>query len=99
MSHIIASAAIRGAHKIAAQAEELLTRSVAKNGRDCTVEFPNTAYYLPIIHSMLGLTPSTLGDLEEVIDEIKKLLPPMVAASILMDRILSRGSGWGQLMT
>jgi acetyl-CoA synthase len=78
MSQIIASAAIRGAHKIAAQAEEMLARSIDKNGKDYTVEFPNTAYYLPIIHSMLGLTPSTLGDLEEVIDEIKKLLPPMV---------------------
>lgn len=78
MSHIIASAAIRGAHKIAAQAEQMLARSIDKNGRECTVEFPNTAYYLPIIHSMLGLKPSTLGDLEEVIDEIKGLLPAMV---------------------
>ena len=68
MSRIIASAAIRGTHKIAGQAEQMLAQSIEKNGRDCTVEFPNTAYYLPIIHSMLGLTPSTLGDLEEVID-------------------------------
>ena len=78
MSRIIASAAIRGAHKLAAQAEQMLAGCIEKNGRDCTVEFPNTAYYLPIIHSMLGLTPSTLGDLEEVISEIKKLLPATV---------------------
>jgi acetyl-CoA synthase len=58
MSHIIASAAIRGAHKIAVKAEQMLAQSIEKNGRDCTVEFPNTAYSLPIIHSMLGLTPS-----------------------------------------
>jgi acetyl-CoA synthase len=82
MSRIIASAAIRGAHKIAAQAEEMLARSIEKNGRECTVEFPNTAYYLPIIHSMLGLTPSNLGDLEEVINEIKGLLPAMVDEDI-----------------
>lgn len=82
MSRIIASAAIRGAHKIAAQAEQMLARSIEKNGRECTVEFPNTAYYLPIIHSMLGLTPSNLGDLEEVINEIKGLLPAMVDEDI-----------------
>jgi acetyl-CoA synthase len=78
MSRIIASAAIRGAHKIAEKAEQMLAQSIEKNGRDCAVEFPNTAYYLPIIHSMLGLTPSTLGDLEEVISEIKGLLPERV---------------------
>ncbi|MHC5085408.1 MAG: acetyl-CoA decarbonylase/synthase complex subunit alpha/beta, partial [Planctomycetota bacterium] len=82
MSHIIASAAIRGAYTIAEKAEKMLAQSIEKNGRECTVEFPNTAYYLPIIHSMLGLTPSTLGDLEEVIDEIKGLLPEKVGDEI-----------------
>jgi acetyl-CoA synthase len=82
MSHIIASAAIRGAYTIAEKAEKMLAQSIEKNGRECTVEFPNTAYYLPIIHSMLGLTPSTLGDLEEVIDEIKGLLPKKVGDDI-----------------
>ncbi|MHC4258418.1 MAG: acetyl-CoA decarbonylase/synthase complex subunit alpha/beta [Planctomycetota bacterium] len=82
MSHIIASAAIRGAYTIAEKAEKMLAQSIEKNGRECTVEFPNTAYYLPIIHSMLGLTPSTLGDLEEVIDEIKGLLPEKVGDDI-----------------
>ena len=54
MSRIIASGAIRGAHKIAQQAQEILTRTIEKNGKDCPVEFPNTAYYLPIIYSMTG---------------------------------------------
>jgi acetyl-CoA synthase len=78
MSRIIASAAIRGAYKIAAQAEKALANSIEKNGSDCVVEFPNTAYYLPIIHSMLGLTPGTLGELEEVMTEVRGLLPPLV---------------------
>jgi len=82
MSHIIASAAIRGAYTIAEKAEKMLAQSIEKNGRECTVEFPNTAYYLPIIHSMLGLSPSTLGDLEGVIDEIKGLLPEKVGDDI-----------------
>ena len=54
MSKIIASAAIRGAHKIAKQAEEILDRAVKQKGEDCNVEFPNTGYYMPIIYSMTG---------------------------------------------
>jgi acetyl-CoA synthase len=59
MSKLIASAAIRGAHKIARQAEELLTRAIQEKGRDAKVEFPNTGYYLPIIYSMTGRTVSS----------------------------------------
>ena len=50
MSRIIASAAIRGAHKITKQAEEILSRAIKEKGKDCKVEFPNTGYYIPIIY-------------------------------------------------
>lgn len=79
MSRIIASAAIRGAHKIAKQAEQMLEKAIEEKGGDCRVEFPNTAYYLPIIHSMLGLVPQTLDDLEPVMAEVKRLLPAPVS--------------------
>ena len=46
MSKIIASAAIRGAHKITKQAEDMLARAIAEKGKDCRVEFPNTGYFL-----------------------------------------------------
>jgi acetyl-CoA synthase len=78
MSRLIASSAIRGAHKIAKQAEELLARAVKAKGRDSKVEFPNTGYYLPIIYSMTGRTVQTLVDLEAVMEEVKRLLPPQV---------------------
>ena len=82
MSRIIASAAIRGAHKIAKQAEEMLAKAVEQKGSDCKVEFPNTAYYLPIIYSMTGIEVSTLADMEQVIDEIKTLLPEPVSEDV-----------------
>ena len=82
MSHIIASGAIRGAHSIAGQARKALAASIEKNGKDCHVEFPNTAYSLPVIHSMLGLSPETLGDLEEVMVEIDGLLPAFVSEDV-----------------
>ena len=80
MSRIIASAAINGAHKIARQAEEILTKAIAEKGKDCRVEFPNTGYYIPIIYSMTGRAVETLADLEDVLnEEIKSLLPEPVS--------------------
>jgi len=79
MSRIIASAAIRGAHKIAKQAEDILARAIKEKGKDCQVEFPNTGYYIPIIYSITGRAVEKLGDFEEVTaEEIKPLLPPLV---------------------
>jgi len=78
MSRLIASSAIRGAHKITKQAEELLARAIQAKGRDSKVEFPNTGYYLPIIYSMTGRTVQTLADLEAVMEEVRGLLPPFV---------------------
>jgi len=80
MSRIIASAAIKGAHKIARQAEEILGKAVSQRGPDCKVEFPNTGYYIPIIYSMTGRAVETLADFESVMEkEIKPLLPAPVA--------------------
>ncbi|NIA16761.1 MAG: CO dehydrogenase/CO-methylating acetyl-CoA synthase complex subunit beta, partial [Planctomycetes bacterium] len=78
MSRIIASAAIRGAHKIAAQAQEMLTKTIEKKGSDCKVEFPNTAYYLPIIYSMTGIEVQKLADMQQVMEEVNALLPEPV---------------------
>ncbi len=78
MSKIIASAAIRGAYKIAEQAEEILSKAIKEKGDDCRVEFPNTGYYMPIIYSMTGRSVKTLADFEEVLKEVKDLLPPHV---------------------
>ena len=78
MSKIIASAAIRGAHKIAKQAEDILTKAIKEKGEDCKVEFPNTGYYMPIIYSMTARPVEKLADFKEVMQEIKGLLPPLV---------------------
>ena len=79
MSKIIASAAIRGAHKIVKQAEDCLSHAINEKGRDCKVEFPNTGYYIPIIYSMTGRAVEKLADFEDVMEgEIKTLLPPLV---------------------
>ncbi len=79
MSKIIASAAIRGAHKIIKQAEDYLAHAIKEKGRDCPVAFPNTGYYIPIIYSMTGRAVEKLADFEQVMaQEIKPLLPEPV---------------------
>jgi acetyl-CoA synthase len=77
MSRLIATRAIRGAHKLVARAERELSAAIAEKGPDARVEFPNTGYYLPISHGILGLRIETLGGLEDLLAEAKKLLPPI----------------------
>lgn len=82
MSKIIASAAIRGAHKLAQQAREILDKAVKEKGADCDVALPNTGYYVPIIYSMTGIAVEKLSDFETVFEQINDLLPPQVDQDI-----------------
>lgn len=77
MSKIIASAAIRGAHKIVARAEEALNQAIETYGADTPVAFPNTGYYLPVIYGITGMQVEKIGDLKPVLDKAKELLPPV----------------------
>lgn len=82
MSKIIASAAIRGARKIFAQAEAKYREALEKYGPDQEIGFPNTAYYLPIIYSMTGIAVSKVKDMERVLDMCRRLIPPPVRESV-----------------
>jgi acetyl-CoA synthase len=82
MSKIICSAAIRGAQKIIDMAENSYEDAVKKYGKDKEVSFPNTAYYLPIIYSMLGAKVEKLGDMEDIFKECRGLMPPVVTGDI-----------------
>ncbi|MFH0888215.1 MAG: acetyl-CoA decarbonylase/synthase complex subunit alpha/beta [Planctomycetota bacterium] len=77
MSKLIATRAIRGAHKLVARAEKELNESLDKCGPNKKIEFPNTGYYLPISHGMLGMNITELGQLTELLTEAKKLLHPI----------------------
>ena len=78
MSKIIASAAIRGAHKIVGQADQKWQQAMDKWGANEPVGFPNTAYYLPVIYGILGEKVEKLGDMEPILKKCKALLPPPV---------------------
>jgi len=78
VSKIIASAAIRGAHKIAARVEKKYAEVLPKYGPEKEIGFPDTAYYLPIIYAMLGIPVKNLGDCQLVFQRARKLLPQPV---------------------
>jgi len=84
VSKIICSAAIRGAHKIAYRVEKKYADILKKYGPDQEIAFPDTAYFLPIIYSMLGIPVQNLGDCQQVFQRCRKLLPPLVKAQMAL---------------
>lgn len=77
MSKIIATKAIRGAHSLVSRAENELKLAISNSGPETKVEFPNTGYFLPISHGILGLKIETLAGLQELLQEARNLLPPI----------------------
>jgi len=77
MSRFIATRAIRGANNIVQEADQILRRALREKGSDTVVQFPNTAYYLPLILGMTGREVEKLGDLVPVMDQAKSLLHPV----------------------
>ncbi|MDR1546574.1 MAG: CO dehydrogenase/CO-methylating acetyl-CoA synthase complex subunit beta [Deltaproteobacteria bacterium] len=78
MSKLVAFAAIQGGYNIVQKAEGIYARALEKYGPDQKLEFPNTAYYLPVIYSLLGFPVKTLGDAKKPLEVARQLLPPHV---------------------
>jgi acetyl-CoA synthase len=82
MSKIIATAAIRGAHSIVAECDELLARTITEKGKEAKVEFPETAYFLPMIYALLGEEVKQVGDMPPILDYTKGLLHEVPSESL-----------------
>ncbi|MEW6716488.1 MAG: acetyl-CoA decarbonylase/synthase complex subunit alpha/beta [Chloroflexota bacterium] len=77
MSRYIATRAIRGANALVTEAELMLQKAIEEKGPDTRVEFPNTAYYLPLILGMTGQKVDTVGQLKPILEHARSLLHPM----------------------
>jgi len=77
MSRIIATAAIRGAHTYVKKARTQLQQAVNTFGPEQKVEFPNTAYYLPLALALTGIEVDSIRSAEEALDRAAALLPPI----------------------
>lgn len=75
MSRLVAFAAIQGAYNIVSKAEGKFKQAMDKYGPNQPIGFPNTAYYLPIIYSILGTKIEKLADAEPVMKLCRELLP------------------------
>ncbi len=75
MSRIIATAAIKGAHKYVAEAEQKLAETMEAKGGAHKLEFPNTAFNLPLILALTGIRVKTLEEAQEPLRIARGLLP------------------------
>jgi len=78
MSKLVAFAAIQGGYKVVSQVEGELAQALETYSADTKVGFPNTAYYLPVIYSLLGMKVETLEDLIKPLKFARGLLPPPI---------------------
>jgi len=78
MSKLVAFAAIQGAYNIVSKAEGIYKRALQTHGGAQKLEFPNTAYYLPIIYSLTGIKVTDLDSAKQVMEFARNLLPPHI---------------------
>jgi acetyl-CoA synthase len=78
MSKLVAFAAIQGAYNIVSQVEGEYKKALETFSADTKVGFPNTAYYLPVIYSLLGIKVESLEGIKKAMDVVRKLLPPHI---------------------
>ncbi len=81
MSRYIATRAIRGANALVTEAELMLNQALKEKGPETPVSFPNTAYYIPVIAGMTGVTVEKLGQLQQIINHARGLLHPTPSAN------------------
>ncbi|MFH0762431.1 MAG: CO dehydrogenase/CO-methylating acetyl-CoA synthase complex subunit beta, partial [Candidatus Omnitrophota bacterium] len=77
MSKIVAEAAIRGAQDIYNQAAGFLDKAIKEKGSGQKIGFPETAFYLPLAHALLGAKVETLKDAAPILAHAKSLLPQL----------------------
>ncbi len=82
MSRFIATSAIRGAHAVVKQADDMLKDALKKLGPDVPINFKDkegvgTAFYLPVIYGYSGHKVEKLSDLAWPLAHARSLLPPI----------------------
>jgi acetyl-CoA synthase len=78
MSKLVAFAAIQGAYNIVSKTEGAYKRALETYGGAQKLEFPNTAYFLPIIYSLTGIKVTDMDSARRPLEFARSLLPPHV---------------------
>ncbi len=74
MSENMEVQAVQGARQLVDEAEQLLQHMLALHGPEAQFTFPNTVYYLPLILGSSARAVETVGDLQPVLQQARKLI-------------------------
>jgi len=72
----IAGGVARGVRRYYDLATSRYEEALSSMDASTPVEFPNTGYYLPVIYAITGHAVEKLEDIQWVLDEAEKLIPP-----------------------
>jgi len=72
---VIAGGAARGARAFLDLARERLGTALEQHEASTPLEFPNTAYFLPVIYAVTGRAVQTLEDAVWILDEAERMIP------------------------
>ncbi|HZJ03130.1 MAG TPA: acetyl-CoA decarbonylase/synthase complex subunit alpha/beta [Thermoleophilia bacterium] len=72
----IAGGVARGVRRYYDLAASRYEEALSSMDASTPVEFPNTGYYLPVIYGITGHVVEKLEDIQWVLDEAEKLIPP-----------------------
>lgn len=65
---------VKGAVKVCAATEELLSKAISEKGAGQALAFPETAFYLPLSNALLGAEVKDLASAKKVLDTAKTLI-------------------------
>ena len=82
MSREVMAAAIRGAKAFVDEAEARLAETIRSKGAEHPVAFPETAFQLPMIHALMGLEITKVGQLPAVLEHCRELVRPEPAEEL-----------------
>ena len=74
MSKIVAEQAMKGARALVKKAEVFLQKALEEKGKTQKLEFPETAFFLPMANALLGAEVKTLDEALPILKEAKSLL-------------------------
>ncbi len=75
MSREVVSAVVRGARAFVDEAEAALAKAIAEKGEKQAVEFPGTAFQLPMAAALTGIEATRLEHLKPILAHCRELLP------------------------
>ena len=74
MSKIVAEQAMKGAKALVKEADDFLQKALEEKGKGQKLEFPETAFFLPMANALLGAEVKTLDEALPILKEAKSLL-------------------------